>query len=59
VPWLHDGGDLAGDTTALDDDFTARDTVISGHYYNVRKTTIYGGSSEVQKGIISQMILGL
>jgi alkylation response protein AidB-like acyl-CoA dehydrogenase len=25
----------------------------------VRKTTIYGGSNEIQKNIISQMILGL
>jgi alkylation response protein AidB-like acyl-CoA dehydrogenase len=28
-------------------------------YCNVRKTTIYGGSNEIQKNIISQMILGL
>ncbi len=29
------------------------------HYFNLRKTTIYGGSNEIQKNIISQMILGL
>jgi alkylation response protein AidB-like acyl-CoA dehydrogenase len=28
-------------------------------YCNLRKTTIYGGSNEIQRGIISQMILGL
>ena len=28
-------------------------------YCNVRKTTIYGGSNEIQRNIISQMILGL
>lgn len=28
-------------------------------YCNVRKTSIYGGSNEIQKGIISSMILGL
>jgi alkylation response protein AidB-like acyl-CoA dehydrogenase len=28
-------------------------------YCNLRKTTIYGGSNEIQRSIISQMILGL
>ena len=28
-------------------------------YFNARKTTIYGGSNEIQKGIISKMVLGL
>ncbi|MEQ1717934.1 MAG: acyl-CoA dehydrogenase family protein, partial [Hyphomicrobium sp.] len=32
---------------------------LSGRYFNVRKTTIYGGSNEIQRNIISQMILGL
>ena len=32
---------------------------LAGSYFNQRKTTIYGGSSEVQRNIISQMILGL
>jgi len=32
---------------------------LSGQYFNNRKTTIYAGSTEVQKNIISQMILGL
>jgi alkylation response protein AidB-like acyl-CoA dehydrogenase len=59
VPWLHDGADLGGNNAALDETFNARDSVVSGSYYNVRKTTIYGGSTEVQKNIISQMILGL
>ena len=59
VPWLHDGQDLAGSTQPLTDAFGAADSHLSGTYFNVRKTTIYGGSSEIQKGIISQMILGL
>ncbi len=29
------------------------------YYFNYRKTTIYGGSNEIQKNIITQMILGL
>lgn len=32
---------------------------LSGRYFNQRKTTIYGGSNEIQKNIIAQMILGL
>ena len=32
---------------------------LTGHYFNMRKTTIYAGSTEIQKNIISQLILGL
>jgi alkylation response protein AidB-like acyl-CoA dehydrogenase len=32
---------------------------LAGRYCNLRKTSIYGGSNEIQKNIISQMILGL
>jgi len=32
---------------------------LSGQYFNLRKTTIYAGSTEIQKNIISQQILGL
>jgi alkylation response protein AidB-like acyl-CoA dehydrogenase len=28
-------------------------------YFNMRKTTIFGGSNEIQKNIIAKMILGL
>ncbi len=28
-------------------------------YYNARKTTIYGGSNEIQRNIIAKMVLGL
>jgi alkylation response protein AidB-like acyl-CoA dehydrogenase len=31
---------------------------LAGHYFNVRKTTIYGGSNEVQKNIVAQTVLG-
>jgi alkylation response protein AidB-like acyl-CoA dehydrogenase len=31
----------------------------AGYYFNFRKTSIYGGSNEIQKNIITQMILGL
>jgi alkylation response protein AidB-like acyl-CoA dehydrogenase len=33
--------------------------VVAPRYFNTRKTTIYGGSNEIQKGIISKMVLGL
>jgi alkylation response protein AidB-like acyl-CoA dehydrogenase len=32
---------------------------LSGQYFNRRKTTIYAGSTEIQKNIISKLILGL
>lgn len=31
---------------------------LSSTYFNLRKTTIYGGSNEVQRGIVSQVVLG-
>ena len=32
---------------------------VAAHYCNLRKLSIFGGSNEIQKNIISQMILGL
>jgi alkylation response protein AidB-like acyl-CoA dehydrogenase len=34
-------------------------TPLAANYLNMRKVSIYGGSNEIQKNIISQMILGL
>jgi alkylation response protein AidB-like acyl-CoA dehydrogenase len=31
---------------------------LTGNYLNVRKTTIYGGSNEVQRNIVAQTVLG-
>ena len=31
----------------------------AANYLNMRKTTIYGGSNEIQKNILSKMVLGL
>jgi len=31
---------------------------LTGHYFNYRKTTIYGGSNEVQRNIVAQTVLG-
>jgi alkylation response protein AidB-like acyl-CoA dehydrogenase len=32
---------------------------LAGDYFNGRKTSIYGGSNEIQRNIISKMVLGL
>ena len=42
--------------SAFDDDDAAP---LASYYFNFRKTSIYGGSNEIQKNIITQMILGL
>jgi alkylation response protein AidB-like acyl-CoA dehydrogenase len=31
---------------------------LAGTYFNMRKTTIYGGSNEVQRNIVAQVVLG-
>jgi alkylation response protein AidB-like acyl-CoA dehydrogenase len=59
LPYLHEALDAGWQGDELAAQYTGRDMATSGHYFNFRKTTIYGGSSEVQKNIISQMILGL
>lgn len=49
---------MEGDTehSVMDDDDAAP---LASYYFNYRKTSIYGGSNEIQKNIITQMILGL
>jgi alkylation response protein AidB-like acyl-CoA dehydrogenase len=49
---------LEGETqhSAFEDDDAAP---LASYYFNFRKTSIYGGSNEIQKNIITQMILGL
>ena len=42
-------GDVALDASLLP---------LAGTYFNLRKTTIYGGSNEVQKNIVAQTVLG-
>jgi alkylation response protein AidB-like acyl-CoA dehydrogenase len=36
----------------------AHSAPLAGAYFNMRKTTIYGGSSEVQRNIVAQTVLG-
>ncbi len=51
LDWAPDG--------SIETHYPAYAPPLSGQYFNLRKTTIYAGSSEVQKNIISQHILGL
>jgi alkylation response protein AidB-like acyl-CoA dehydrogenase len=50
------GADVGFDTA---DDEAHAMAPLAAHYFNYRKTSIYGGSNEIQKNIIAQMILGL
>jgi alkylation response protein AidB-like acyl-CoA dehydrogenase len=50
LPSNGEGGALADDASA---------GKLAASYFNLRKTTIFGGSNEIQKNIISRMILGL
>ena len=53
-PYIHEAmeagwqGDLAFDSSLLP---------LAGTYFNYRKTSIYGGSNEVQKNIVAQTVL--
>ena len=35
------------------------DPAVANRFFNMRKLTIFGGSNEIQKNIIAQMVLGL
>jgi alkylation response protein AidB-like acyl-CoA dehydrogenase len=59
LPYLEEALDAGWPGDALMLDYADYAAPLSGQYFNVRKTTIYGGSNEIQKNIISQMILGL
>ena len=56
LPWLQEALDAGWQGEPVGADYAAS---LPGHYFNYRKTTIYGGSNEIQKNIIAQMILGL
>ncbi|MDP2826067.1 MAG: acyl-CoA dehydrogenase family protein [Sulfuritalea sp.] len=59
LPYIHEGLDPGWSGDAQMPAYADHAPSLSGHYFNMRKTTIYGGSNEIQKNIISQMILGL
>jgi alkylation response protein AidB-like acyl-CoA dehydrogenase len=62
VPFLHEAMDAGwqGDQ-ALGGLFPGgawHAAPLAGTYFNYRKTTIYGGSNEVQRNIVAQTVLG-
>ena len=59
LPWIDEGLNPDWNGDAAMPAYADHAPPLSGQYFNVRKTTIYGGSNEIQKNIISQMILGL
>jgi alkylation response protein AidB-like acyl-CoA dehydrogenase len=52
APYLRDGGH----NISVGPDYAAG---VAGAYFNNRKTSIYGGSNEIQRNIIAKMVLGL
>jgi alkylation response protein AidB-like acyl-CoA dehydrogenase len=56
IPYTPEALDASWHGEIVGGDYAAP---LSGHYFNMRKTSIYSGSNEIQKNIISQMILGL
>ncbi len=65
VPYIREAmeagwqGDMAaGAFVARGSEGGAFTAPLAGTYFNMRKTTIYGGSNEVQRNIVAQTVLG-
>jgi alkylation response protein AidB-like acyl-CoA dehydrogenase len=56
LPFVPEAMDDAWRGVSIGPDFAAP---LAARYFNYRKTTIYGGSNEIQRNIIAQRILGL
>jgi alkylation response protein AidB-like acyl-CoA dehydrogenase len=60
LPYIRDALELDWPSQPLlADHYAAYAPPLSGQYFNQRKTTIYAGSTEIQKNIISKLVLGL
>jgi alkylation response protein AidB-like acyl-CoA dehydrogenase len=60
LPYLREALDLEWSAEPLlAGHYGAYAPPLSGQYFNQRKTTIYAGSTEIQKNIIAKQILGL
>jgi len=55
APWFGGAHGISNET-GVGPDWALRS---AQNYFNVRKTTIYGGSNEIQRNIISKAVLGL
>jgi alkylation response protein AidB-like acyl-CoA dehydrogenase len=56
LPFLEEELQLDYDGEPLHGDYSA---ALAGDYFNMRKLSIFGGSNEIQKNIVSKMILEL
>ena len=56
LPFLEEEMDMDYEGDFLSDKDAAP---LSAQYFNNRKLSIFGGSNEIQKNIVSKMILGL
>ena len=58
-PFVRDTWEMlrpGGNTFRAGPDYAA---TVAPHYFNYRKTSIYGGSNEIQRNIIAKAVLGL
>ena len=51
APYMEEGANIP--------DMPSYAAGVSDNYFNVRKTSIYGGTNEIQRNIIAKMVLGL
>ena len=56
APYFRGFGEEGHNALAIGPDFAARSAPT---YFNTRKTSIFGGSNEIQRNIIAKMVLGL
>ncbi|MBK6862072.1 MAG: acyl-CoA dehydrogenase family protein [Ideonella sp.] len=56
IPFIHDAMEAGWQGDHVGAAYCAP---LAGSYFNMRKTTIYGGSNEVQRNIIAQSLLGV
>ncbi|MEM6462877.1 MAG: acyl-CoA dehydrogenase family protein [Pseudomonadota bacterium] len=56
MPFVSEALDAGYNEEPIGPDYAAP---VSKEYFNNRKITIYGGSNEIQRGIISKMMMGL
>jgi len=55
LPYIHDAMEAGWQGEYVG---AAHSAPLAGTYFNMRKTTIYGGSNEVQRNIVAQTVLG-
>ncbi len=56
MPYYRDVADAGSNEYPIGPDYAQHS---AASYFNMRKTSIYGGSNEIQRNIITKMILGL